>query len=118
MSRSWDWWDAWKSGDADESQRALDEETDRSLERDSSRWSWGPSVSEVTAEETARHRREAADRRHHTGKGDVRGGESGERTERRDREWWEAARRDYERQNPRDSRDSRDERDDDRGIFW
>jgi hypothetical protein len=100
MSRDWSWWDAWKSGDAEASKRALDAETDRSLQRDPGRWSWGPTVSEVDAEETRRNRRPPADRRHHTGKGHVEAGESRERMDWHPREW-ENAKADYDRQNPR-----------------
>ena len=121
---NWDWWDAWKSGDADKSQRALDEETDRSLARDPGRWSWLRTSEQI--EEDQRRERErghrgghTADRRHHGGKGTVRGGESGERTSWRDSEW-RKAQEDYERQNRPDRHDDRDRdsRDDDRGIFW
>jgi hypothetical protein len=124
MSRDWSWWDAWKGGNADESKRALDAETDRSLAKDPGRWSWGPTVSEVDAEETRRNRRPPADRRHHTGKGRTEGSQSGERTNWRDEEW-EAARRDYQRQNETYERQRReaqrrdeDRRGEGRGLFW
>src|SRR6266540_3018669 len=60
----------------------------------------------------ARRGGHVADQRHRTGKGHVEKGESGERTQWRDREW-RTAREDHERQNP-----DRDDRDDDRGLFW
>ncbi len=109
----WFGWDAWKSGDPDQSREALDAETDRSLAKDPGRWSWKSSSEAI--EDEQRHGRRGghiADQRHRTGKGHVEKGESGERTQWRDREW-RTAREDYERQNP-----DRDDRDDDRGIFW
>lgn len=44
-----DWlgWDAWKSGDPDASQRALEAETDRSLARHPERQPWGAKVEDT-----------------------------------------------------------------------
>ena len=103
MSRDWSWWDAWKGGNADESKRALEAETDRSLAKDPGRWSWGKRVEETVDHprpEQGRRGGHTADRRHHTGKGRVSKGESGERTTWRDSEW-QNARADYLAQNPR-----------------
>lgn len=47
MSPGWDWWDAWRSGDPDASQRALEAETDRSLDRQPERQPWGKRVEET-----------------------------------------------------------------------
>ncbi len=137
MSRSWDWWDTWKSGDPDASRRALDAETDRSLGKDPGRWSWGKRV-----EDTVEPPAPAAPRQGGHGK-HGRPGKGGQ-TERH--AWsdsdWRRAREDYERQNAaylrsqeerdRNLRDLAQERrdaareierrirdrDDDKGLFW
>jgi hypothetical protein len=102
----WGWFDAFKKGDDQAFSRALADETDRSLAKDPGRWSWGKTVEETVEDEPTitRHRSgrggHVADRRHHTGKGRVSKGESGERTTWRDSEW-RNAREDYQRQNPR-----------------
>lgn len=104
--KDWSWWNAWRSGSADESKRALDAETDQSLAKDPGRWSWGKRVEETVDHPKAERGRRGghtADRRHHSGKGRVDKGESGERTSWRDSEW-RNARADYQRQNPRDER--------------
>ena len=99
----WGWFDAFKKGDDKAFSRSLADETDKSLARDPGRWSWGKRVEETVDHprpERGRRGGHTADRRHHTGKGTVRGGESGERTDPPPR-WWKNARDDYERQNPR-----------------
>lgn len=94
MSRDWSWWDAWRSGDPDESSRSLAEEADRSLDKDPGRWSWGKRV-EDTVEAPDRVSRYRGGHGHHGRPG------KGGTTERHS--WsqsdWEAARRDYLRQN-------------------
>lgn len=112
---SWDWWDAWKSGDPDESKRALDAETDRSLARDPGRWSWRSS-DDVEPRHPRESHRTSEHRRHHTGKGHVSKGQSDERT-LWSNEQWDAARADYERQNMWNN-DRADDRPENRGWFW
>ena len=99
----WGWFDAFKKGDDKAFSKSLADETDKSLARDPGRWSWGKRVEETVDHprpERGRRGGHTADRRHHTGKGRVSKGESGERTTWRDSEW-RNARADYERQNPR-----------------
>jgi hypothetical protein len=110
---SWDWWDAWKSGDPDESKRALEAETDRSLDKDPGRWSWR-NTDEVEIR-TRINRAGRADRRHHSGKGHVDKGQSDERTTWND-DQWDRARDDYRRQN--EWADREDDRGEGKGIFW
>jgi hypothetical protein len=102
---SWSWWDAWKSGDPDESKRALDAETDRSLDKDPGRWSWGKKVEDTVEEPTRAAPRQGGHGRH------GRPGKGGQ-TERH--AWsdsdWRRAREDYERQNANYLRDQ-EERD-------
>jgi hypothetical protein len=90
----WSWWDAWKTGDPDEFQRALDAETDRSLDEDPGRWSWGKKVEDTVEEPTRAVPRQGGHGRH------GRPGKGGQ-TERH--AWsdgdWRAAKADYERQN-------------------
>jgi hypothetical protein len=60
----WFGWDAWKTGDPDESQRALDAETDRSLDEDPGRWSWGKKVEDTVEEPTRAVPRQGGHGRH------------------------------------------------------
>lgn len=115
MSQDWSWFDDFKSGDNDAFSRSLAEETDRSLAKDPGRWSWASSDDLDEHRPGGRRGGHVADQRHHSGKGHVEKGESGERTQAFD---YDAARRDYERQNPRSWWDG--ERDDDRdqGRGW
>jgi len=135
----WFGWDAWKTGDPDESKRALDAETDRSLAKDPGRWSWGKKVEDTVEEPTRAVPRQGGHGRH------GRPGKGGQ-TERHT--WsdsvWRRAREDYERQNANYLRDQEErdrnlrelaqerrdaareveqrirdnERGEDRGIFW
>lgn len=126
MPSDWSWWDAWKAGDDDAFQRSLDQETDRSLDRDPGRWSWGKRVDETSTHSPHEQRgrfggHHDRDWRNHRDR-DGRGGES-ERSGWKEREW-DHARGDYLRQNRNylDDRERRELEDRDRGegrgIFW
>jgi hypothetical protein len=98
--KDWRWLGAFRKGDDDAFSKSLADETDKSLAKDPGRWSFKKSTDTDAPEPTSRRGGHAADRRHHTGKGHVRGGESGERGTWSDQEW-RNAHDDYQRQNPR-----------------